>query len=76
MNRIMPTRWMLTLAALLPFLTPPSARGVEDVVRSFGAGDFPGADTYYSGCLSLPMFPAMRDEDVDAVVTAVGALLG
>lgn len=35
------------------------------------AGQFPGAETYYSGCISLPMFPGMKDEDVDRVVDAV-----
>lgn len=29
---------------------------------------FPGADAYYAGCLSLPMFPGMTDADVDRVV--------
>ena len=34
-------------------------------------GVFPGADAYYAGCLSLPMFPAMMDEDVVRTVTAL-----
>jgi dTDP-4-amino-4,6-dideoxygalactose transaminase len=34
-------------------------------------GAFPGADAYYASCLSLPMFPAMTDEDVADVVCAV-----
>ncbi len=29
---------------------------------------FPGADAYYASCISLPMFPAMADTDVDRVV--------
>jgi perosamine synthetase len=29
---------------------------------------FPGADAYYASCISLPMFPAMADSDVDRVV--------
>jgi perosamine synthetase len=29
--------------------------------------DLPGAEAYYAGCLSLPMFPAMADDDVDRV---------
>lgn len=36
---------------------------------------FPGADAYYAGCLSLPMFPAMADSDVDRVVEAVTTIL-
>ncbi len=34
-------------------------------------GGLPGAEAYYAGCLSLPLFPAMRDEDVDRTVEAV-----
>jgi perosamine synthetase len=43
-----------------------------DFVRN-GMGDevLPGAEAYYAGCLSLPMFPAMTDSDVDRVVNAV-----
>jgi len=36
-----------------------------------GGEALPGADAYYAGCLSLPMFPAMTDDDVDRVVAAV-----
>lgn len=39
-------------------------------------GDFPGAEALYAGCLSLPMFPAMTDADVDRVVAAVASLVG
>jgi UDP-4-amino-4,6-dideoxy-N-acetyl-beta-L-altrosamine transaminase len=35
----------------------------------------PGADAYYAGCLSLPLFPAMADEDVDRTVAALSRLL-
>jgi dTDP-4-amino-4,6-dideoxygalactose transaminase len=31
----------------------------------------PGADAYYAGVVSVPMFPAMTDEDVTRVITAV-----
>jgi UDP-4-amino-4,6-dideoxy-N-acetyl-beta-L-altrosamine transaminase len=30
-------------------------------------GDFPNAESYYSSCISLPMFPAMEDSDVERV---------
>lgn len=33
--------------------------------------DFPGAETYYAGCLSLPLFPKMKDTDVDRVVATL-----
>ncbi|HUF09860.1 MAG TPA: UDP-4-amino-4,6-dideoxy-N-acetyl-beta-L-altrosamine transaminase [Rhodothermales bacterium] len=35
--------------------------------------DFPGAEAYYAGCLSLPLFPKMRDADVDRVVGVLGS---
>ncbi|SMH41326.1 UDP-4-amino-4,6-dideoxy-N-acetyl-beta-L-altrosamine transaminase [Azospirillum lipoferum] len=35
----------------------------------------PGADAYYGQALSLPLFPAMTDGDVDRVVEALEALL-
>lgn len=38
------------------------------VAAGLSAGSFPGADTYYASCLSLPMFPDMADGDVDRVV--------
>ena len=37
---------------------------------------FPGALAYYEGILSLPMYPAMRDEDVDRVVESLVQVLG
>jgi perosamine synthetase len=36
---------------------------------------FPGADEYYARCISLPMFPAMTDVDIDRVLDALGGLL-
>jgi dTDP-4-amino-4,6-dideoxygalactose transaminase len=38
---------------------------------AMSGGSFPGAEVYYAGCLSLPMFPAMTDDDVDRVIAAV-----
>jgi dTDP-4-amino-4,6-dideoxygalactose transaminase len=45
--------------------------------RSFGyrAGDFPNAERAAKRILSLPLFPAMTERDVDDVVATVGALL-
>jgi perosamine synthetase len=34
---------------------------------------FPAAESYYSGCLSLPFYPALTDEDVAHVITSVTA---
>ena len=30
-------------------------------------GDFPNAENFYSSCISLPMFPRMKNEDVERV---------
>ena len=40
--------------------------------QRYGNTSLPGADSYYARCLSLPLFPAMRDEDVDRVVDSLG----
>lgn len=37
------------------------------------ASSCPGADAYYAGALSLPMFPDLRDEDVHHVVESLAA---
>ncbi len=36
---------------------------------------FPVAEDYYAGCLSLPLFPAMIDEDVAKVIDVVSGLM-
>jgi UDP-4-amino-4,6-dideoxy-N-acetyl-beta-L-altrosamine transaminase len=38
--------------------------------------DLPGAARYYAGCLSIPMFPAMSDADIDRVVHTLEEALG
>lgn len=38
------------------------------------AGPFPAADRYYERALSLPLFPAMTDGEVERVITAVESL--
>ncbi|HZZ89942.1 MAG TPA: DegT/DnrJ/EryC1/StrS family aminotransferase, partial [Caulobacteraceae bacterium] len=42
----------------------------------YGIADLPGADAWYARCLSLPLYPAMADTDVDRVVAALGEVLG
>ncbi|MFQ5955291.1 MAG: DegT/DnrJ/EryC1/StrS family aminotransferase, partial [Kiloniellales bacterium] len=44
--------------------------------RRYGRLDLPGARAYYERCLTLPLFPAMTEADVDRVVTALGDCLG
>lgn len=42
---------------------------------SYKEGDFPVAEAYYEKALSLPLFPAMTDDDVRTVIKAVGAVV-
>ncbi|TWB38554.1 UDP-4-amino-4,6-dideoxy-N-acetyl-beta-L-altrosamine transaminase [Nitrospirillum pindoramense] len=42
----------------------------------YGRLDLPGADGWYGACLSLPLFPAMTDGDVDRVAAALARLAG
>ena len=37
----------------------------------FGPADFPEAENYYAGAISLPMFPALSDADQDEIIGAV-----
>ncbi len=41
----------------------------------YKGGEFPVAEAAYERLLSLPMFPAMTDADVDDVVRAMGKVL-
>lgn len=41
----------------------------------FQPGDFPRAEAYYARAITLPMYPMMSDAEVDAVITAVAAVL-
>ena len=34
-------------------------------------GDVPNAENYYSNCLSLPMYPSMKDEEIDFVLERI-----
>jgi UDP-4-amino-4,6-dideoxy-N-acetyl-beta-L-altrosamine transaminase len=43
-------------------------------VKASPSPDLPGADRYYSRCLSLPLYPDMTEADVDKVVEAVRAV--
>jgi UDP-4-amino-4,6-dideoxy-N-acetyl-beta-L-altrosamine transaminase len=42
---------------------------------NYSEGDLSEAEAYYSGCISLPLFPRMSDEDVMRVVVALRAAL-
>lgn len=46
--------------------------------RVFGAhpGEYPGAMAFYAGCMSLPLFPSMADDDIRRVVSAIAGGVG
>ena len=37
----------------------------------FAPGDFPAAEAYYAGAISLPLFPRMTDAQQDRVVDVI-----
>lgn len=41
----------------------------------FKQGDFPNAETYYAGAISLPMYPTMSEAQQDEVIAALTAIL-
>lgn len=41
----------------------------------YGCESLPGADAYYAATLSLPLFPAMTDDDADRVAATLAAVL-
>ena len=44
--------------------------------KRYGRRNLPGANAYYERCLSLPLFPGMRDENVERVVEALKQIPG
>jgi perosamine synthetase len=40
-------------------------------VLGYKAGDFPNAERQYNACLSLPIFPGMKDEEIEYVIRSV-----
>jgi dTDP-4-amino-4,6-dideoxygalactose transaminase len=42
----------------------------------YGEIELPGAAAYYERCLSLPLYPAMGDDDPPRVVEALAEVLG
>lgn len=42
----------------------------------FEKGKCPNAEEYYNRCISLPLYPAMSDEEVDTVISALKASMG
>ncbi|AKF06991.1 UDP-4-amino-4,6-dideoxy-N-acetyl-beta-L-altrosamine transaminase [Sandaracinus amylolyticus] len=63
-------------AAILPQVHYiPVHRQPDFVANGLSGGSFDGAERYYAGCLSLPLFPAMEDADVDRVADVIAAAL-
>ncbi len=54
----------------IPIHTQPYYREL-----GFQPGDFPAAERHYAGCLSLPLYPSMSDEDQDGVISAIMEIL-
>ncbi len=52
----------------IPIHTQPYYRQL-----GFKLGDFPQAEAFYRGCLSLPVFPELTDEDQDKVIGCLQA---
>lgn len=50
----------------IPVHTQPYYRA-----KGFNRGDFPVAERYYAGAISLPMFPTLTQSDQDYVIAAV-----
>ena len=41
----------------------------------FAPGDYPNAEAYYARAITLPLYPAMTDTDVDTVVESIVPLV-
>ncbi len=65
------TRGVLTQVHYLPLHLQPYYQ------QELGTkpGDFPNAEAYYKKALSIPLFPAMSDENVDTVIQAVNEIV-
>ncbi|MCB1995976.1 MAG: UDP-4-amino-4,6-dideoxy-N-acetyl-beta-L-altrosamine transaminase [Burkholderiaceae bacterium] len=55
----------------IPIHTQPYYQGL-----GFRVGDFPAAERYYAGAISLPLFPAMSEAQQHHVATTLAAALG
>lgn len=46
-----------------------------DFARFVEGQEFPGCEAYYASCLSIPMYPALSDDDVARVIAALTELV-
>lgn len=44
--------------------------------KLYGSQALPGTEGFYARCLSLPLYPAMLEADVDYVASTLGAVIG
>lgn len=42
----------------------------------YGSGDCPKAEAYYERCISLPLYPALTDDDLEEIVTRLERVRG
>ena len=58
---------ILTQVHYIPVHTQPYFQG------NFGTkwGDCPNAESYFEKCLSIPLYPAMSDDDVTKVIETI-----
>jgi len=68
MNRLL-ERGVGTQVHYIPLHMQPFYR------RRYGSLSLPGAERYYENCLSLPLFPAMENRDVDRVIDVLQDVL-
>jgi dTDP-4-amino-4,6-dideoxygalactose transaminase len=53
----------------------PVHRQPDYIENGLSRDDLRAAERYYASCISLPLFPAMTEADVDRVVNVVGGAL-
>jgi dTDP-4-amino-4,6-dideoxygalactose transaminase len=59
-----------TSVHFIPVHLHPAYRAI-----GYKPGDFPRAEALYAATISLPLYPSLADDDVDAVVAALTAIL-
>jgi perosamine synthetase len=64
------SRGVGTSVHFIPLHLHPYYRDTYGYVR----GDFPVAEDFYDRCVSLPLYPAMTDDEVERVVAAVAEI--
>lgn len=71
MNQLQQESGIITQVHYIPAHTQPYFK------KKLGTrwGDFPKAENYYEKCLSIPMYPAMTDPDVERVIAEIKKLV-